>query len=168
VLGVSIIVAVRQLIRVGPFREYRRYARLQFDVALVTFLLTIALAPHVERAVVGGVILAIGAHLWRELRLSIPTWTSNGTLHLAPKGVLYFASAPGLGDALSNLLSQHEDARRLVVHLDGLGRVDLTGALVLRGLLNDAREAGLEVELVDVPPQAYKIVTRVLEGRQNA
>jgi SulP family sulfate permease len=164
VLGATIIVAVRELITVRPFAEYRRYARLQFAVAVVTLLLTIAFAPHVERAVIVGVALAIGAHLWRELRLSIPAWISDGTLHLAPKGVLYFASAPGLENAFSRLLHEHQQASRLVVHLDGLGRVDLTGALVLRGLLRDARAAGLEVEIADVPEPARKIVARVIEG----
>ncbi len=164
VLGASIIVAVRELIRVRPFVEYRKYARLQFFVATVTFLLTIAFAPHVERAVMVGVVLAIGAHLWRELKLAIPAWVSeDGTLHLAPKGVLYFASTPGLEDAFSRLLAEHRDASHLVVHLDGLGRIDLTGALVLKALLRDARDAGLEVELTGVPAPAQKIITRVIQ-----
>ncbi|MEO8322670.1 MAG: SulP family inorganic anion transporter, partial [Actinomycetota bacterium] len=162
VLGATIMVAVRELVSPGPFIRYRRYARLQFSIAAVTFLLTIFLAPHVEWAVVAGVVMAILAHLWRELRISIPTWTSNGTLHLAPKGVLFFASAPGLEEAFTNLLSEHPEAHHLVVHLDGLGRVDLSGALVLASLLEDARGAGLVAEVVDVPPQAEKIIRRVI------
>jgi SulP family sulfate permease len=164
VLGASIIVAVVELLRVTPFLEYRRWARLQFLVAIGTFAATLAFAPHVERAVLVGVVLAIGAHLWRELRLSVPAWTTGSTLHLAPKGVLYFASAPALEDAFSGLLSQHRSADKLIVHLDGLGRVDLTGALALRNLLCDARNAGLAVDVADIPPQANKIVSRVLEG----
>jgi SulP family sulfate permease len=167
VLGATVIVAVRESIAIRPLREYRRYARLQFGIAVGTLVLTIALAPHVERAVVVGVVLAIGAHLWRELRLAIPAWTSDGTLHLAPKGVLYFASAPGLQNTFAKLLNEHPEARRLVVHLDGLGRVDLTGALVLRGLLEDAVQAGFEVALAEVPPQAEKIIARVIEGRSD-
>lgn len=166
-LGASIIVAVKDLVTVRAFREYYRYAHLQFAVALATLVLTIGFAPHVERAVLVGVGLAIGAHLWRELRLSIPAWISDGALHLAPKGVLYFASAAGLEEALSKLLNEHRDATRLVIHLDGLGRVDLSGALVLRSFLEDAREAGLEVEIVDVPPPARKIIARVIEGKEE-
>ncbi len=49
-----------------------------------------------------------------------------------------------------------------VAYLDGLGRIDLTGALILKGLVVDARAAGLVVEMHDVPPQAKKIVQRVL------
>jgi sulfate permease, SulP family len=162
VLAAAIIVTVSDLVEVNRFRAYYRYARLQFAVALATFLLTVVLAPHVERAVIIGILLAILAHLWRELRLSIPAWRDGDVLHLAPKGVLYFASAPGLEDAFGKLLAENPSADRLHVHLGGLGRVDLTGALVLRGLMDDAREAGFEVELSDVPPQARKIIARVV------
>jgi SulP family sulfate permease len=163
VLGAIVVMLVADLIEIRILADYRRFAPLQFSVAIATLALTVALAPHVERAVMIGVALAVGAHLWRELRLSIPAWTSDGELHLAPKGVLYFASAPGVEDAFLRLLHEHRDARRLIVHLDGLGRVDLTGALVLRGLLRAAREAGLEAEVVDVPPQARTIISRVIE-----
>jgi SulP family sulfate permease len=162
VLGAGIIVSVIDLIDFKELFSYRRCARLQFAIALATFGLSLVLAPHVERALIVGIVLAVGAHLWRELRLSIPAWTEDEVLHLDPHGVLYFASAPGLQDAFIKLLADHPEAERLVVHLDGLGRVDLTGALVLRDLLRDAEEAGLKSEVVDVPPQAAKIISRVL------
>ena len=168
VLGASIIMAVRSLIHVRPFREYRRYTRLQFRVAVITFVLTIALAPHVDRAVIAGVVLAIGAHLWRELRVSIKAWSEGTTLHLAPKGVLYFASAPLLEERLGRMLSETPAAEHLVVHLDGLGRIDVSGALGLRSVLEQAEEAGLQATVCDVPPQARKIVRRVLEGRHGS
>jgi hypothetical protein len=54
-----------------------------------------------------------------------------------------------------------------VVHLDGLGRIDVSGALGLRDLLDQAEEAGLHTAVEDVPPQARKIVRRVLDGRHG-
>lgn len=165
VLGASIILAVAGLLGLEPFRDFRRYSRLQFTLASATFLLTIAFAPHVERAVVAGVALAIGAHLWREFRVSVRAWTEGDTLHLAPKGVLYFASAPLLTERLSNMLSENPGVERLVVHLDGLGRIDVTGALSLREVLEEAEEAGLAASVEGTPPQAVRIVQRVLSGR---
>lgn len=165
VLGASIILSVAGLLSLEPYRDFRRYSRLQFSLASVTFVLTIALAPHVERAVVAGVALAIGAHLWRELRVSVRAWTEGETLHLAPKGVLYFASAPLLSERLSNMLSENPGVERLVVHLDGLGRIDVTGALSLRELLEEADEVGLAASVEGTPPQAVRIVHRVLDGR---
>lgn len=162
-LGAIVVVSVRELIRIRPFREYRRYTRLQFRIALATLVLTVALAPRVEWAIVIGVGLSIGAHLTRELRLSVSASVVGDTLHLHPKGVLYFASAHRLDEAVSAQLSSYPEARRLVIHLDGLGRVDVSGALALRRLLEDAGEAGLRVELADIPPQARKIVARVID-----
>jgi sulfate permease, SulP family len=164
VLGTVVIVAVVPLIQIRRILEYRRYTRLQLAVATTTAILTVAFVPHVELAVVAGIGLAIGAHLFRELRVSVKAWTDGETFHLAPKGVLYFASAPLLADRLGDLLHDHPDARRLVVHLDGLGRVDITGAMALRALLADAEAAGLEARVADVPPQAEKIIRRVLHG----
>ena len=168
VLGASIIMAVRSLMAVRPFVQYRRYSRLQFRIAVMTFVVTIAMAPHVERAVIAGVALAIGAHLWRELRVSIGTWTKGTTLHLAPKGVLYFASAPLLEERLGTMLSETPTAEQLVIHLGGLGRIDVSGALGLRSVLEAAQQAGLDTTVCDVPPQARKIVQRVLEGRHGS
>jgi sulfate permease, SulP family len=162
VLGALVIAGVANLVRFEPFRLFRRAARLQFIVALITFLLTLVLAPHVEYALITGVVFAVAAHLWRELRLAIPAWTEEGTLHIAPHGVLYFASAPSVEEAFSTLLAQHPESDRLLIHLEGLGRVDLTGALVLERVLQDARDAGLDARVGDVPPQARKIIRRVL------
>src|SRR3712207_7645883 len=55
------------------------------------------------------------------------------------------------------------EAERLVVHLDGLGRIDITGALALRALLQDARSAGLQVEITDVRSEEH---TSELQSRQ--
>jgi SulP family sulfate permease len=136
-------------------------------VAVVTFVLTLALAPHVERALLIGIALAIGVHLWRELALDIDTSTEGDTLHLRPLGVLWFGTARSLEQSFLGLLAAHPDARRLAVHLDGLGRIDLSGALALRSLLEDARRAGLEVDVLDVPPRARRVVERVIEREQD-
>ncbi|MGH8999569.1 MAG: SulP family inorganic anion transporter [Acidimicrobiia bacterium] len=165
VLGAVIIGAVAGLVRLAPIVELRRYSRMQFWVAVSTFVMTLALAPRVQLAVLIGVVVAVAAHLRREVLLSVPKWTEGATLHIKPRGVLYFASVPGLERTFLNLLAQHPDAERLVVHLDGLGRMDVTGALALKALLDDARLAGIDASLGDVPPHVAKIVERVLGER---
>ena len=127
-----------------------------------SFGLTLALAPRLDRAVLIGISLAIAVHLWRELHVQVPAWTEGDTLHLRPNGVLYFASAPPIEERLTRSLASYPDACRLVLHCDRLGRIDLTGALALRAVLADAQRAGLEVELVEVAPQARRIVSLVL------
>jgi sulfate permease, SulP family len=164
VLAATVIGAVATLIQPRPLHELWRYTRLQFYIASLTLVLTVVLAPQVQEAVIVGTALAVAVHLRREIMLSVPTWSEGDELHLKPKGVLYFASVPSLERAFAGLLQCHPEARHLVVHLDGLGRVDVTGALALKSLLATAASAGLEGRVVDVPPQATKIVARVLEG----
>ena len=162
VLAAIVIVSVVSLVDLASFREYWRLSRVQTAIAVLTFIATLVLAPHVERAVLVGIGAAIAAHLWREERLSLRTWRDGETLHLRPHGVLYFGSSPALEDLVIKALGTHRDARRLVIHIDGLGRVDLTGAMSVRRLIDEVREAGVEVTLVDVPTHAIKILTRVL------
>jgi SulP family sulfate permease len=162
VLGAVVIVAVAPLLAPGPLRRCWDYSRPQALVAVATFVVTLGLAPRIDRAVLIGVGLAVAVHLWRELHVQVPSWTEPGVLHLRPRGVLFFASAPPIEKTFGDLLAAHPDARRLVVHCDGLGRIDLTGALALRAVLAEARLAGVAVELVGVPPHAERLVSRVL------
>ena len=167
VLGAIVIGAVLGLIRVMPLFRLWRYSKPQFAVAWVTFGLTLGLAPHVERAVLAGIGLAIAVHLARELSLDVEKRFDGDTLHLEPTGVLWFGSARLLEDALLGLLPEHPELRRLVIHLGGVGRVDLSGALALRTLVQDARAAGLEVGLEDVPPRARRWVEPLIEPEED-
>jgi len=133
----------------------------------VTFLLTLALSPRVDYAVIVGIGLAVGVHLWRELRLELVVWREGDELHLRPRGVLWFGTEGRLERDVLRALAQDPDVRRLVVHLDGLGRIDITGGLALRALLRDARSGGLEVDVVDVRPRWQALVERVIERDED-
>ena len=162
VLATVVVVAVAGLVRPLPMLRLWRYSEPQFAVAATTFALTLALSPHIERAVIVGIVLSVALHLFRELSLEVPSWTEGDTLHLRPRGVLWFGSAARLEDTFLELVGEHPDTGRLAVHLDGLGRIDMTGALALRGLLQGAREAGLKVEVLDVRPRWRGLVARVI------
>lgn len=162
VLAAIVVAAIMLDLDTRSFAFYWRVARLQFGVAAFTFIATLASAPHIERGIVLGVAAAIAAHLWRENRVHAGATMEGSTLHLRPRGVLYFGSAHRLEQAFLRQLSLHREADGLVVHLDGLGRIDVTGAIALGRLLDDAKDAGLAVEIRDVPIQARRIVDRVL------
>jgi sulfate permease, SulP family len=163
VLSAIIIGAIMGLMSPKRLLELRNFSHMQFGIALITFALTIALAPQIHIAVVIGVSLAVVAHLRRELMLSVYHWINDeGELHLRPRGVLYFGSAHVLEDQLIDLLHEHPDINRLVLHLDGLGRVDVTGALQTRTLLTEATAAGVDIIVTDLTPPSRKIMHRVL------
>ncbi len=162
VLAGIIIGSVLRLVRPTELLALRALSRPQFMIAGVTAVVTLVAAPRIQWALIIGIALSIGWHLRRETLIHVDEWVEEHTLHLRPSGVLYFGSAPLLDDNFLSLLAEHPDASDLVVHCDRLGRVDVTGALVLRDLIEEAERAGLRAELRSLVPAGEKIVTRVM------
>ncbi len=165
VLAAIVATSVLGLLRPMAYPELWRRSRPQFGIAVFTLLLTLVAAPRVEIGVLGGLGLAVAIHLWREIRLDVEEWEEGGTLHLKPLGVLWFATAQDLGERCVALLARHPEAQSAVVHLDGLGRVDLSGMLALKNFVEDARAGGVRVDIADVPPQTERLVRDVLEAQ---
>jgi SulP family sulfate permease len=164
VLAGIVIASVVGLVQLRALRELVEISRAQAVVAWSTFLLTILLAPRIDVAVLTGVLLGVGVHLWRERRIHIDSvWNeASGELLLEPVGVLYFGSAPVLDDALIAALSEHPLATRLVIDVRRVGRIDYTGALALHRVASDAAAAGLEVRIIPgMRPQGGLILERV-------
>lgn len=161
VLAGLVIAATLSLIDVRPFLASWRLSPLQAGIAMATFVATLAFAPRIERGVLVGVGLAVAVHLWRELPLHVRAELADGdVLHLWPQGVLYYASAPALQDRVIDALADHPETRALVLHLSGLGRIDLSGMLAVRALLTEA--FGVPVTIADVPAHGERLVARVL------
>ena len=162
ILSAVVISAVVKLIRFGPLVELWRLSVIQAVIGWFTFVFTLVLAPHIEEAVILAVLLALGVHVWRELSPGYTVRHVGDALHLEVGGVLWFGSAPTLEKTLLNHLEDSRDAQRVVLHLGGLGRIDLTGALLLRQIRRDVEEAGMELELMEVPSHAHRILRQVL------
>lgn len=162
VLSAIVLAAVANLLRVRPLLTLWRISRPQFAVATLTLSLTVLLAPRIEQAVVLGVLFAIGVHLWREFQVQLEYEADDVTLHLHPRGVLWFGSAEVLKAAALDLVADHPDAVHVKLHMDRLGRVDLTAALVLEGLIEDLEEVGMDVAVVDVHPKTARALRGVM------
>jgi SulP family sulfate permease len=168
VLAAIVIAAVLGLLRFGRLIDLWHVSRPQFAVAATTFALTLILAPHIERAIVVGVVLSILTHLARELTMRIDVSLAAGTLEIRPHGVLWFGNAQRVEERLIAVLERHRDVPRLRLALDGLGRIDVSGAIALYNLVEDASQAGLEVDVDGIPPQSHAMVERLGQRRGTA
>lgn len=164
VLGAIVIVGVYQLIDIRGVIDVWRYSRLQGLVAVATFILTLMLAPRIDLAVIIGIGFGVAIHLWRELEFEIQTSVEDDCVNVQPHGVLYFGSAPTMSDRMIGLLAEHPGVTRIRFDLAHLGRIDYSGAVVLKTTVEDAKTAGLQVSLERIPPQARRILTKVWEG----
>lgn len=163
ILGAIVIAAVVNLIRLRQLAELWRYSHPQAYIAWLTFGLTLVLAPRIDLAILIGIGLAVAQHLRREQQLVFQHWVEADThvLHFRPLGVLWFGSLASLETTFTTLLAEHPDVQEVQLHLGGLGRIDLNGAITLKQLMDDIKQAEIKVELLEVPPMAKSWVERV-------
>ena len=161
VLGGIIVAAVLRLADPEPITALRSQSRQQFFIALVTAAATILLAPQVHWAILIGIALSIGAHLRRERYITTEHWSENTELHLRPTGVLWFGSAPRFEEQATALVSG-ADWTAVTVHLQRLGRTDVSGAYALRRIVELAEDRGMTVELTDPTVASQLIIERVM------
>ena len=160
VLAGIVIAAVSKLLKPQRLLRLWPVSRPQALLGWTTFGLTLMLSPRIDEAVLLGMVVSVVIHLWRELAPEIHAWRDGATLHLEPSGVLWFGSAHVLEDAIRSEVAGRSEINRLVFHCQGLGRIDLTGALALAEILDHLRDSGIEIVLDRVPLHAQ----RVLEG----
>ncbi len=161
VLSGIVIAAVWKLIRPQDLVTIWRASPIQAVVAWATFSATLAMAPHIDRAILLGIALSAVVHLWQELTPSVVSTREGDTLTMDLAGVLWFGSAAALEDALFEQLADERDVRRVVLRCSGLGRIDLSGANVLREMVDHARRAEIELTVTDVPDHAQRILFAV-------
>lgn len=162
VLGAIVIVAVVGLMRFRPLGRLWRLSPPQAVITWSTFLATVLLAPRLDLAVLIGIGLSVAVFLWRLLQLEIDVKAQDGVLTFTPRGVLWFGTAHRLDSMLIDALATHPDSVRLIIDLTRLGRIDTTGALVLRSVLDQARGAGLDADVQGIPPQSQQLTERAL------
>jgi sulfate permease, SulP family len=156
-----VIVAVLQLADPRPLFLLAKSSRIQLSVALTALVLTIVLTPRLDYAIGISIVLAVVIHLWLETRVSIEIEQKGKRLLLRPAGVLWFASAFRFEDAAFAAI-ESTTCSELVIRLDGLGRIDVTGARTLLRCLDKAERKGMTARLGGVPVPAALLMRRLL------
>jgi SulP family sulfate permease len=161
VLAGIVIAAVYNLLRPRELAALWSSSPAQALVGWGTFFATLALAPRIDLAVVLGVAMSAGVHLWRERTPDVTARRQNGTLVVEPRGVLWFGSAPVMEERLLARLAEEPDVTRIVIRCGGLGRIDLTGAYTLAEMLEQAKGAGIEMTVEEVPEHASRVLLAI-------
>ena len=154
VLGGIVIAAVLNLIKFQELWRLKAYSLPQACIGWITFFACFFLAPRIDIAILSGIGIAVVHHLRREQQLVIESWFYGNAVHIKPKGVLWFGSIANFESELQHLLRRHKEADQLILHLEGLGRIDLSAAVSLSSIMKTAKESGIEVSIENVPPMA--------------
>lgn len=168
VLAGIVIAAVGGLVRPRLLLSVWAISRIQAVVMWLTLGLCLLLAPRVEEALLLGILMSLAIHVWRERRAGFDSWIEDNVLHLEVTGVLWFASAPRLEETLLSRLADVRSFSRVIFHLEGLGRIDLTGAMVLKRAVEETRALGIPTSLERVPPHARELIDNVFKMSPSA
>ena len=165
IIAAIVIAAVVNLMKARVLVDLIRVSRAQAVVGWTTFVLTLALAPRIDQAMLIGIAMGVAVHLWRERRVQVNAAyeAETGELRLEPVGVIFFGSTAALSDALMAALAAEPAARALTIDLRKVGRIDYTGAAIITGVARDAEVAGLRIHIISGQrPQGRELLERLL------
>jgi len=156
--------AVFQLINFAPIWHSWKVEKHDAVVGLLTFVLTLISAPHLENGIAFGVILSLGLFLYRTMQpnfseLSAHTSSTNlvsvGENDLEGckvvslvkfSGSLYFANAGYFETKMLEIIAQNrEHLKYIVVDVAGINQIDASGEDVLLNLVESCSESGVEI-----------------------
>ena len=177
VLAAIIMMAVIGLLNVSGFVHAWRTNPFDGLVSVITFVGTLALAPHLEWGILMGVLLSLGGYLYRSMRPHVARLVPvpDGTLRDAGRhdlqscryvavvgfdGPLNFASTSYLEDEILNQVADHPDLRYLLLSGQGITEIDASGEETLRHLVDRLRTTRIQVGVTDLSDKVLDVLKR--------
>jgi high affinity sulphate transporter 1 len=175
VLAAVIIMAVAGLVNFGAVKHAWQASRHDGAAAIVTFVATLAAAPHLDNGILVGAGLAIGLYLYRTMtpRVAILGRHPDGTLrdaklHALPAsevvtavrfdGRLYFANVAFFEDAILEAVAANPKARWLLVVGEGINELDASGEEVVHHLVERLRSNGVTMVFSGLKKQVLDVM----------
>jgi MFS superfamily sulfate permease-like transporter len=176
-LAAVIMVAVIGLISVRVFKQTWHVQPQDGVVAVVTFGLTLLFAPHLDQAIIVGVLLSLGLFLYRtmEPRVAVLSRHADGSLRDAKvhglqtcanisvirfDGSLYFSNTSYFEDTVISKLALKPELKFIIVDAEGINQLDATGEEMLAQLTERLSSIGVEVLFARVKNQIMDVLVR--------
>ncbi|HET9701387.1 MAG TPA: SulP family inorganic anion transporter [Burkholderiales bacterium] len=176
VLAAVIMMAVVGLINFKAIRHAWEASRHDGIAAVVTFIATLAFAPHLDNGILVGAGLAILLYLYRTMqpRVAILGRHPDGTLRdikvfpglpqseqvvaLRFDGRLYFANVPYFEDAVLEVMAANPKMKYLLVVADGINELDASGEEVIHHLVQRLRDNGVTMMFSGLKKQVRDVM----------
>lgn len=174
-LASIIMLAVVNLVNFKAIKHAWQAHRHDGIAAVVTFVATLAFAPHLDNGILIGALLAIGLYLYRTMRprVAVLGRHADGTLRDAQMfklptsgrviiirfdGSLFFANVPYFEDAILEQAARHPQARYILVVGDAINELDASGEEMISHLVMRLRESGLTIVFSGLKRQVLSVM----------
>jgi SulP family sulfate permease len=163
-LAAVILMAVVNLVHFAPIKHAWKVEKQDGIVGLLTFIMTLIFAPHLENGIAFGIILSLALFLYRTTQPKFTEFAvQEGSINFAPfggediessdvvklvkySGSLYFANAAYFETQMLELIAKNkEQLKYIVVDVGALNQIDASGELVLSELVDSCSSNGIEI-----------------------
>ena len=177
VLAAIIMIAVLGLINVKGFIHAWQAQWYDGVISIITFISTLAFAPHLDRGIMIGVSLSILVFLYKSMRPKVVDLSLDvdRTLHDAVAsglqecryidvvrfdGPLFFANASYLEDQIRNRRRSKKDLKHIIISAGSINDIDSSGEEALSLTVDRVRSAGIDISLSGVNRSVMKVLRR--------
>lgn len=177
VLAAVIMMAVIGLINVSGFVHAWKAQWYDGLFSIITFVATLATAPHLDRGIMIGVLLSLGMFLYKSMRPKVTTLSRYADKsfqsardhglkecrHIAPirfDGALFYANAGYLEEKISERIRAMPELKHLLVVANGINDMDASGEEILSLIVDRMRSAGYGISFSGLNEKVLAVMKR--------
>ncbi len=189
VLAAVIMMAVIGLVNFKAIKHAWQASKHDGIASVITFIATLAFAPHLDNGILVGAGLAIGLFLYRTMKPRVAhlgrfndgtlrDLAVHPTLPTDPRiiiirfdGSLYFANVSYFEDSILTAVADKPNAKFVLIVGDGINQLDASGEEVLHHLTERLRSNGITLLMSGLKRQVLEVMRnthlRDLIGEEN-
>jgi MFS superfamily sulfate permease-like transporter len=177
VLAAVIMMAVIGLINASGFIHAWKAQKYDGAISIISFLMTLVFAPHLDKGIMIGVVLSLAVFLFKCMRPNVSTLSrhedeslKNSVVHglmecqyidmIRFEGPLFFANASYLEDRITERLQHKKSLKHIIIVANGMNDIDASGEEVLSLVISTVRSAGLDISFSGVNESVMAVLER--------
>jgi len=177
VLAAIIMMAVIGLVNVRGFIYAWRAQWYDGLIGIITFICTLAFAPHLDKGIMIGVALSLLLYLLRVMKPQIAmlsmhpdgTYRASRIHHLAKcehiaviryNGSIFFTNVNYLEEKILQVIESMPELKHILVVGNGINELDASGEDMVSLLVERVRESGLEISFSGLNDHVLSVMKR--------
>ena len=177
VLAAVIMMAVIGLVNVTGFIHAWEAKWYDGAISIISFVSTLAFAPHLDKGIMIGVVLSLMVFLYKSMRPSVVSLarsedealrcvTTHGLREceyvamVRFDGPLFFANASYLEDKITEIMRIKNKLKHIIIVSNGINDIDASGEETLSLLVDRVRSAGVDISMSGVNESVMKVFKR--------
>lgn len=177
VLAAVIMMAVIGLVNVKGFVHAYRVKWYDGVISIITFICTLAFAPHLDKGIMIGVALSLAVFFYKVMRPTVASlsrhedkaFRSSFAYQLEEcryvdlirfDGMLFFANASYLEDKINERLRAKKELQHIIIAANGISDIDASGEESLSLIIDQVRSAGVDISFSGVNEKVMQVLRR--------